>query len=360
MDAAAPPRCLGCAAMSDLARSFNDVAAAYDAAARATTTDAIDAIAAAAGGGPRLLDLGAGTGRLSAPAAGAGFDVVAVEPLDDDARDPGARRSAPSARWPARAEALPLPDASVDGAVCSDAWHWFDGARAADELARVVRPGGGVVVCVTYPRWHGSDDAPDWWLRPRASIHAACRRATTRASTRLAPSPTASRAIRPSRRSQPRDEPFVHHTDRDADRRALGLDVVRGDAARRSARRRSSAELDAMLARRGVDDGRHPRTAPSCGSLGAGPRQRRAQVLGQRRADVDRLARSPGARRPAARRAGTGARGRRRPGVPYSGSPATGWPMACRWARIWCVRPVSRRTRSSVVARQRLARSRSA
>ena len=38
------------------------------------------------------------------------------------------------------------------------------------------------------------------------------------------------------------------------------------------------------------------------------------------------------------------------PARPYSGSPSTGWPMASRWARIWCVRPVSSRTRSSVVA----------
>ena len=42
-----------------------------------------------------------------------------------------------------------------------------------------------------------------------------------------------------------------------------------------------------------------------------------------------------------------------RPASPYSGSPTTGWPMASRCARIWCVRPVSSRTRSSVVARQR-------
>ena len=41
-------------------------------------------------------------------------------------------------------------------------------------------------------------------------------------------------------------------------------------------------------------------------------------------------------------------RGRARPAVPYSGSPATGCPIASRCARIWCVRPVSSRTRSSV------------
>ncbi|HWH96151.1 MAG TPA: methyltransferase domain-containing protein [Baekduia sp.] len=37
---------------------------------------------------------------------------------------------------------MPLPDASVDAVACGDSFHWFDGARAAPELARVIRPGG--------------------------------------------------------------------------------------------------------------------------------------------------------------------------------------------------------------------------
>ena len=41
------------------------------------------------------------------------------------------------------------------------------------------------------------------------------------------------------------------------------------------------------------------------------------------------------------------------PAWPYSGSPATGWPIACRWTRIWCVRPVSSRRLSSEVRGQR-------
>jgi len=45
-----------------------------------------------------------------------------------------------------RAEALPLPDGSLDGAVSADAFHWFDGQRAAAELHRVLRPGVGLVV----------------------------------------------------------------------------------------------------------------------------------------------------------------------------------------------------------------------
>ena len=72
--------------------------------------------------------------------------------------------------------------------------------------------------------------------------------------------------------------------------------------------------------------------------------ERGRQVRGQLRARSS--SRSPVGRvaeGQAARRAGTGARGRGGPRVPYSGSPATGWPIAAKWTRIWCVRPVSRR-----------------
>jgi SAM-dependent methyltransferase len=141
--------------MSELARSFDGVAEAYERGRPRCPPDVIAEIAAAAGGGPRLLDVGAGTGRLSVPLVAAGYDVVAVEPLDG-MRAILARAIGPERALAGHAEALPLDDASVDGAVCSDAWHWFDGARAADELARVVRPGGSVVVCVL----HDDDEQP--------------------------------------------------------------------------------------------------------------------------------------------------------------------------------------------------------
>ena len=59
----------------------------------------------------------------------------------------------------ARAESLPLPDASIDFATVGDAWHWFDHERAADELARVTRPGGRVALV-----WQEPDTAlaPPW------------------------------------------------------------------------------------------------------------------------------------------------------------------------------------------------------
>jgi SAM-dependent methyltransferase len=56
-----------------------------------------------------------------------------------------------------RAEAIPLPSASVDGAVCADAFHWFDGDRAAGELHRVLRPGGPVIAL-----WTCNDDDVPW------------------------------------------------------------------------------------------------------------------------------------------------------------------------------------------------------
>jgi SAM-dependent methyltransferase len=235
--------------MPDLARSFDDVAAAYELGRPRYDEHAIDAIAAAAGGGPRLLDVGAGTGRLSGPLLAKGYDIVAVEPLDA-MRDILALNIGLDRALAGRAEELPLPAASVDGAVCSDAWHWFDGARAADELARVVRSGGGVVVCVSHPRWYGSDDAPDWWL-DLGAIHAALPKGDH-------PYLTGSR--RPDgleghpafEEIQVRDEPFVHVTDRAG---IVAHWASMSFVATLPAEQRGNflEELEGMLARRGVD-----------------------------------------------------------------------------------------------------------
>jgi SAM-dependent methyltransferase len=236
--------------MPDLARSFDDVAAAYERGRPRYDDRAIDAIAAAAGGGPRLLDVGAGTGRLSRPLFAQGFDVVAVEPLDA-MRAILAGHIGPDRALAGHAEELPLGDASVDGALCSDAWHWFDGPRAADELARVIRPGGGMVVCVTHPRWLASDGAPDWWL-DLGVVHAALPKGDhpyltgSRRPDGLEGHP----AFEPL---EERDEPFVHATDRAG---IVAHWASMSFVATLPAQQRAAFldELDAMLARRGVDE----------------------------------------------------------------------------------------------------------
>jgi SAM-dependent methyltransferase len=130
-----------------LVAGFADAAAVYDRGRPGYPPPVVERIVAELGveDGARVLDLGAGTGMLSRPLLEAGLDVVAVEPL------PGMRAALAAAigadrAVEGRAEAIPLGDASLDGAVSGDAFHWFDGERAAVELHRVLRPGAGLVV----------------------------------------------------------------------------------------------------------------------------------------------------------------------------------------------------------------------
>ena len=236
--------------MPDLARSFDDVAAAYERGRPRYDAHAIAAIAAAAGGGPRLLDVGAGTGRLSAPLLEQGFDVVAVEPLDA-MREILAGHIGHDRALAGRAEELPLPDASVDGAVSSDAWHWFDGPRAADELARVVRPGGGVVVCITYPQWYGSDEAPDWWL-DLVVVHTALPKGDHPALVAGWRRPDVFEDHPAFEAMETREELFVHHTDREGIV-AHWASMSFVAALPEDQRTEFLGQLDGMLARRGIE-----------------------------------------------------------------------------------------------------------
>jgi SAM-dependent methyltransferase len=93
----------------------------------------------------RVLDVGAGTGKLTRGLVALGFDVVAVEPGAPMLEQ--LRRAVPEAEaLEAPAEAIPLPDASVDAAFAGQAFHWFDRERALLELHRVIKAEGGLVL----------------------------------------------------------------------------------------------------------------------------------------------------------------------------------------------------------------------
>jgi ubiquinone/menaquinone biosynthesis C-methylase UbiE len=110
--------------------------------------------------GRRVLDLAAGTGKLTRLLVPTGAAVVAVEPVE-------AMRSALAADLPevealeGRAEDLPLDDASFDAAVVAQAFHWFDGPAALRELHRVLRPGSALALV-----WNVRDDERSaFWSR---------------------------------------------------------------------------------------------------------------------------------------------------------------------------------------------------
>jgi SAM-dependent methyltransferase len=129
---------------------FRDVAQAYDRGRPDYPPEVLDVLALPAGA--RVLDLASGTGKLTRLLRGAGFDVVPVEPQP-------AMRALVEGALAGTAEAIPLDDASVDAATIADAWHWFDHARAAGELARVIRPGGVLAVLWQHPT---GEHVPDW------------------------------------------------------------------------------------------------------------------------------------------------------------------------------------------------------
>jgi SAM-dependent methyltransferase len=92
-----------------------------------------------------VLDLGAGTGKLTRQLLRTGARVLAVEPIE--AMRLELERSVPDAEsLSGTAEAIPLGDATVDAVAAGQAYHWFDPRRALPELHRVLRPAGGVAL----------------------------------------------------------------------------------------------------------------------------------------------------------------------------------------------------------------------
>ena len=145
------------------ATSFGAAAAAYERGRPPYPAEAIDWLLPP--GAARVLDVGAGTGKLTRQLAARGLDVVAVEPL------PGMReqlaRAVPGVPvQPGMAEDIPLPDRSVDAVLAAQAWHWVDQARAVPEVARVLVPGGQLGLV-----WNMRDERVDWVAQLGQILH---------------------------------------------------------------------------------------------------------------------------------------------------------------------------------------------
>jgi SAM-dependent methyltransferase len=114
-----------------------------------------------------VLDLGAGTGKLTRALASRGLEVFAVDPspkMLDQLREavPGATVSVGTA------EDIPLADASVDAILVGQAWHWVDQEAALPSVARVLRPGGTLGLI-----WNLRDDRVPWIERLTTVMHPA-------------------------------------------------------------------------------------------------------------------------------------------------------------------------------------------
>jgi SAM-dependent methyltransferase len=144
---------------AERARSFATVAAEYERGRPGYPRAAIEWLL---GDVPLdMLDLGAGTGKLTAGLLDAGHRVIAVEPLSE-------MREILSAGLPrahvlaGTAEQLPLEDASVDAVVVGAAFHWFEQQPALAEISRVLRPPGVLGLL-----GNGFDTATAWVARIR-------------------------------------------------------------------------------------------------------------------------------------------------------------------------------------------------
>jgi SAM-dependent methyltransferase len=138
----------------DRSLSFGSAAAAYERGRPSYPPEAIDWLLPA--GASKVLDLGAGTGKLTTRLVERGLDVVAVDPIPDMLEVLSA--SLPNTlALEGTAEEIPLEDNSVDAVLVAQAWHWVDPEHAIPEVARVLRPGGRLGLV-----WNTRDERLGW------------------------------------------------------------------------------------------------------------------------------------------------------------------------------------------------------
>ena len=151
----------------DLAAAGFSEGGRYERARPGYGADAVDALCGHLGIGPgvRVLDLAAGTGKLTRELVDRGADVVAVE-LVAGMRDQLVA-ALPAVRvLTGAAESLPLEDGEVEVITVAQAFHWFDGPRAIGEIHRVLRPGGRLGLL-----WNVMDLSVAWVATIHEIIH---------------------------------------------------------------------------------------------------------------------------------------------------------------------------------------------
>ena len=180
--------------------------------------------------GRTVVDLAAGSGKLTRPLAALGCEVIAIEPVAEMRAAIGPTRAAP---LDGTAEAMPLPDDSADAVTVGQAFHWFDGPEALAEIERVLRPGGALALV--------------WNRRPSESsaLHAAISEIIAPVSRRRA-RPRQRRLARGLRRTRADRAPtstFTQRLDADAlaDRVGSTSFVAALDDAQRAAAARARA-----------------------------------------------------------------------------------------------------------------------
>ncbi|KUI30140.1 SAM-dependent methyltransferase [Mycobacterium sp. IS-1742] len=139
---------------ADPSLSFGAQAAAYERGRPSYPPEAIDWLLPR--GAHTVLDLGAGTGKLTTRLVERGLDVIAVDPIPEMLEVlTGSLPDTPALLG--TAEEIPLADDSVDAVLVAQAWHWFDPDRAVKEVTRVLRPGGRLGLV-----WNTRDERMGW------------------------------------------------------------------------------------------------------------------------------------------------------------------------------------------------------
>jgi SAM-dependent methyltransferase len=140
--------------LAPLAASFGRVAEAYDRGRPSYPPAALGWLASELGLTPSstVLDLAAGTGKLTAGLVPLVGRVIAVEPVAEMRRVLAMTQPLAEVRA-GSAEAIPLESGSVDSVLVGAAFHWFDPEAALAEIHRVLRPGGGLGLLWNRPEW---------------------------------------------------------------------------------------------------------------------------------------------------------------------------------------------------------------